>query len=356
MQTYVTANAKSAQQYNRNGVWFGGGMPVPFAGLQTTMTSSVTMVATMDESAAQVPTYTGTNVQVAGIDEPDRVKTDGMHLFVSSGNNVTIINAYPANSTSVASRLHFPNSTVIEIAQGRLLVIDQKIPYASCCIYASGVTGVALPAYVTTPATGSSVSINLLLYDTSQISSPRLISNVSVAGDYVASRLADGYLYAVIQQSAYTFSNGGDPIIALPATVDNGVKTALAPPSVFYALNSSQVSYYTMIVSVDMSTGAKNVISVLTGPSSTVYVSPSNIYLVYTNYPDLFSTHGIIGDAYTGGTVSMIDVEQAQNSTIVRAAYSAGSVSVAAASRAGFTAISPVTAWRMRRVTKSPME
>jgi uncharacterized secreted protein with C-terminal beta-propeller domain len=53
--------------------------------------------------------------------------------------------------------------------------------------------------------------------------------------------------------------------------------------------------------------------------------------VVYTNYPDLFSTHGILGDVYTGGQVSVSDVQQAQNSTILRATYSEGVVTVAAA-------------------------
>jgi inhibitor of cysteine peptidase len=326
MQQYVTANAKSAQQYGRSGVWFGGAMPMMFGGATTT--ESATMALTAAASSVQGPSFTGTNVQVQGVDEPDRVKSDGTHLFVSSGNNVTIINAYPPNSTSIASALHFPNSTVVglEISQGRLLVIDQKVPYVACCVFPYGV---ALPIAASTTVSGGSTSIDLLLFDTTSVSSPRLMANVSVAGDYVAARLSDGYLYAVIQQSAYSFSNGS-AVVALPAISADGVKTSLSPSSVYYTSNDSQISYYTMIASVDMSTGGQNVKSVLTGPSSTVYVSPSNIYVVYTNYADLFSTHGIIGDAYTGGTVSISDVQQAQNSTIVRVAYSAGSVTVAA--------------------------
>jgi uncharacterized secreted protein with C-terminal beta-propeller domain len=334
MQQLVAANAKSAQRYGQSGVWFGVGVPIMFGAATIQATSTMTEAMTVASAdSVTTPTFTGTNVQVQGVDEPDRVKTDGTHIFVSSGNNVTIINAYPPNSTSIASSLHFPNSTVIglEIAQGRLLVIDQKTPYVPCCFYGYGaVSGVGLLSSASAQ-TSVSDSIDLLLFNTANVTSPRLVANVSVAGDYVAARLADGFLYAVIQQSAYTFSSNGNATAALPVVSDDGVETTLSPSSVYYASNDSQVSYYTMIASVDMATGAGQVKSVLTGPSSTVYVSPSNIYVVYTNYPDLFSTHNILGDAYTGGTVSMTDVQQAQNSTIVRVAYSAGSV-VAAAS------------------------
>lgn len=331
MQQYVSANAKSAQQYGRSGVWFGGGPPVAFRGIATMETATVALTAAA--SSAQAPSFTGTNVQVQGVDEPDRVKTDGVHLFVSSGNNVTIINAYPPNSTSIASKLHFPNSTIVglEIAQSRLLVIDQITPYVPWTGYQYGTAagGIALPVPFSTPL-GASASIALFLYDMVNMSSPKLIANVSIAGDYVAARLAGGFLYAVVQQSAYTLSSAGDASAVLPVISEDGVKTTLAPSSVYYTSNDTQVSYYTMIASLEMSTGSRNVKSVLTGPSSTVYVSPTNIYVVSTNYPDLFSTHGIIGDVYTGGAVSMSDVQQAQNSTIVRIAYSAGSVVVAA--------------------------
>jgi len=324
LQEYVAANARSAQQYVSHGIWFGEtGMGI---GAPLALTGSVATTMTEAVALSPVAQFTGTNVQVEGVDEPDRVKTDGTHLFVSSGGQVTIIDAYPPNSTSVASVISLPNSSVVglEIAQSRLLVIDQKSSYHPYPIYAPWGRGV-------TYGSGVPDSIALLLYNTSTISSPSLIANVSIAGDYVAARLADGCLYAVIQQPSYTFADGGNATGVLPTMTDDGSETILPPTSVYYAPGDSQVSFYTMIESVDMLTGSKSVISVLTGPSATVYVSTSNIYIVYTNYPDLFSSHGIPGDVYTGGTVSMSEIQQAQNSTILRASYSGGDVTVEAA-------------------------
>src|SRR3989449_6674046 len=86
LQDFIAANAKSAQQYSRRGTWFGQ-PPMAFGGDVKTLTAAAT-------SAAQsTPTFTGTNVQVQGVDEPDRVKTDGTHLFVSTSNAVTILKA-----------------------------------------------------------------------------------------------------------------------------------------------------------------------------------------------------------------------------------------------------------------------
>jgi inhibitor of cysteine peptidase len=307
---YITANAKSAQQYNRNGVLFGGKMGMVFGGAPVALQGGFNALATgavaSTATASSTPSFTGTNVQVQGVDEPDKVKTDGTHLFVSTGDAVNIINAYPPNSSSVLSTVTIPTASVLglEIGQDRLMVIDQS--------------------------NTNTQYIGLQLYDTSTISAPKLIQNVSIEGTFVAARLAQGYLYAVIQQPSYTFSQG-NATAAMPYAVENGAATQIPPSSVYYTPNRAQISYYTMISSISMATGKETILSVLTGPSATVYVSTSNIYVVYTNYLDIFDADGIPGDVYTGGVISAAQVQQAQNSTIMRASYSSGTVKAEAA-------------------------
>jgi uncharacterized secreted protein with C-terminal beta-propeller domain len=314
LQQFIQANARSAQQYDRWGVGFGGPLIMnvngakgvfPVAGV-TTFTALATMQASVSASAA-TPSFTGTNVQVQGVDEPDRVKTDGVYLFVSTQDSVAIIKAYPPNSTAVLAKLSFPNVQLLglEAAQDRLMVIGQK--------------------------NGVNQSVELVLYDVSNLSSPKMITNATIAGSYVAARMAEGFVYAVVQQPSYVFNNQGNATAVLPMASNNGFDAPIPASSVYYAGNVAQISYYTVIPSIAMSSGAETVKTVLTGPSATVYVSTSNIYVAYTNYPDLYSTHGILGDAYSGGVVSMSDVQQAQNSTVLRASYSGGEVSVASA-------------------------
>ena len=277
---------------------FKGVFPVEFGGVA---------VPPLGTSASSTPSFTGTNVQVQGVDEPDRVKTDGTHLFVSTQTSVAIINAYPPNSSAVLSTLSFPSSNVIglEIAQDRLMVIDQK---------SSG-----------TPA------VEMLLYDTSDLTSPKIVQNVTIAGSYVAARLADGYVYAVVQQPSYVFNGQGNATAVMPTASEGGVEAQLAPSSVYYTNNTAQISYYTMIPSINMSTGKESIVSALTGPAATVYVSTSNIYVVYTNYLDIYDVDGVPGNVWTGGVITSQLVQQAQNSTVLRASYSSGAVTVAKA-------------------------
>jgi len=308
LQHYVAANAKSAQQYNRWGFGFGGWGP---AGLQvpgTFGTMTVTSAATVTESSStvssisNVPYHTGTNNQVQGVDELDWVKTDGTHLFVATQDSVALINAYPPNSTATLSTLFFPNNQVLglETETNRLMVLVQ-----------------------TNSGTGG---VELLLYDTTNLASPVLMQNVTIPGNFVGARMADGYLYAIIQQPSYTFNDQGNATAVMPTVARAGVETELSPTSVFYTNNTAQISYYTMIPSISMSTGKESVVSVLTGPSATIYVSTSNIYVAYTNYLDLFDVDGIPGNAWSGGVVSTQMVEQSQNSTVLRASYVNGTV------------------------------
>ncbi len=302
LQNFVAANAKSASQYERNDGSFSHTDSSPVlgvAGPETFAAESATA------SAVSSPSFTGTNNQVQGVDEPDIIKTDGTHLFVATSDTVAIINAYPPNSTSTLSTLSFRNANVlgIEIAQNRLLVIDQQ---------SSNLT-----------------HIELLLYVDSNLSSPQLLDNMSVAGTYVSARLAKGYFYAVVQEPSYEFDSEGNVTGVMPSMIENGLPTILPPSSVYYTANQAQVSYYTLIISINVSSGKESTLSVLTGPSSTIYVSTSNIYVVYANYQEFYAD-GIPGDVFTGGVISQYNV-QSQNSTIIRASYSNGTFGVESA-------------------------
>ena len=302
LQEFIAGNAKNVQaQYN-----YPAG-----PGLTVTMTAAATMTtvemssSAVDGTTYSSPSFTGTNVQVQGIDEPDTVKTDGLHIFVASPSAVTIINAYPPSATAKLATLSYPNGQVlgIEISQNRLLVINAR--------------------------NTNKTYIDLLLYNTTHLSTPRLMENESIAGNYVAARLSQGYLYAIIQQPSYQYNDQGNLTGAMPVVTENAATRVLSPSSVYYTDNWAQISFYTMIVSMSMETGKASTLSVLTGESSTIYVSTSNIYVVYAISPE-FGADGIPGDVYTDGMISpnMVD---GQNSTIFRAAYSNGTVTMQAA-------------------------
>jgi inhibitor of cysteine peptidase len=311
LHQFITANAKSAQQYGGpNGIFFGGPGAVTVHGGMTTTTMTMTTTAMVGAaSSASVPAasgFTTTNNQVKGVDELDMVKTDGTYLYVANSQTVSIIKAQPANSTSIVSTIRLPTSDILGVAMvaQRLAVIAQS---------------------------NVNASVNLRLYDVSNPSAPSLLSSVSASGSHVAARVSQGYLYEIIQQPSYVVGGNGSVTAKYPAMVEDGVSSALPPGSTYYTPNKSQISVYTMVMSMSMSTGSQRSVAVLTGPSSTVYASASSIYVVYPNYPSYYADN-IAGDVFGGSAgPAALGAVQPQNSTIFRVAYSEGDIAVKAA-------------------------
>jgi inhibitor of cysteine peptidase len=322
LNQFIAANAKSAQQSNANypGVIFGGGArtTVVGGGTTTTMTAvagiaggTVTTTVAGSTVAAGVvpgsPSFTKSNVQVQGVDELDKVKTDGAYLYVATSQSVSIIKAYPANSTSLVSTISLPKLDILgtSLAPQRLAVIAQSRVNAS---------------------------IEIRLYDVTSPSAPHLLSSMGANGAYVGARVTQGYFYLVMQQPSYMVKGSGNMTAAYPTVIQDGVSTVLSPGSTYYTPNKAQISDYTMVLSMSMSTGSERSVAVLTGPSSTIYVSASNIYVVYSNFYQWYAD-GIPGDVFNGGGAMprSSGVVLEQNSTVFRVAYSAGNITVKAA-------------------------
>jgi hypothetical protein len=92
----------------------------------------VALAASPTPSPAQSGDFSGTNNQVAGVDEGDRVKTDGQHLFVLAGDGVDIVDAWPAESLTVVSHVSTPGDERYLFLDGtRLTVISQESSWSA---------------------------------------------------------------------------------------------------------------------------------------------------------------------------------------------------------------------------------
>jgi len=59
--------------------------------------------------------YSTTNIQVAGVDEADVVKSDGEYLYVVSAPYIYILKAYPADQAEVVSKIEFNETYGVQI-------------------------------------------------------------------------------------------------------------------------------------------------------------------------------------------------------------------------------------------------
>lgn len=79
-----------------------------------TMTGSAGMEAGVSKGAA--PSYSDTNIQVAGIDEGDVVKTDGSYIYVASANHGTV-RIIETNGKEMKAAGQIPDTSTVESAK-----------------------------------------------------------------------------------------------------------------------------------------------------------------------------------------------------------------------------------------------
>lgn len=221
-----------------------------------------------------LPEYSTTNIQVAGVDEADIVKTDGRYLYTVSGSKVYILFAYPPDDAEVLSKLVF-NTTVAGIfVSDDKLVVFQEGPSTSGpeVLYRA-----YLPYYGVT-------NTSFLVYDISDRSKPILERNVTVDGYYLSSRMIGDYVYAIINEPAYVVN---DSIVFLPAIHSGNITVKVKASSIYHTELPDTNDFFTNIVSINIQDPEEepHIETFLLGATSCLYVSRENIYLTSPAYP-----------------------------------------------------------------------
>ena len=236
--------------------------------------------------------YSNTNIQVAGVDEADTVKTDGQYIYTLSSaqnggyynygyssqtsNNIYIISADPQNA-KVVSKIALDNDTnpaglFLSQDSTRLVVLSSKYQSYS----ASSSDALIMPFY-------SDISTSINVYDISNKANPVLSRNFTVSGSYFNSRMIGNYVYAVTSQNAYVYNDA----VTVPAVYNDGKAYGASPTSIYYAdMNQSNNYSFTSFYGIDVSDDQQQPtnMTVLMSGASTMYVSQSNIYVAYPNW------------------------------------------------------------------------
>ena len=223
-------------------------------------------------SAAPAEEYSETNIQVAGVDEADIVKNDGKYIYVASGRKVVIVDAYPAESAEILSEIEV-NGSVNEIfVNGDKLVVFGWGDYYS--------SGVGIPEIGIAPRPYSQLTF-VKVYDITDRTNPVLTRDVAAEGNYYDSRMIGDYVYVVINQPVYY---GGTEPIPMPMIEADGVTKTIAASDIYY-FDSYDTSYiFTNILAINTQNDNEEFTSktFLMGYTQNMYVSPNNIYVVYT--------------------------------------------------------------------------
>jgi inhibitor of cysteine peptidase len=271
LENFLKSNIEASSVYGT----FGAGVSVA-----RTMTQAVAETTGSDAGKAApsaapgefAEEYSETNIQVAGVDEADIVKNDGKYIYVVSGTKVIIVDAYPAEQAEILSEIEL-NGSVNEIFVNK----DKLVIFGWGDYYSSGV---GIPEIGIVPRPYSQLTF-VKVYDITDRANPVLTRDVAAEGNYYDSRMIGDYVYVVINQPVYY---GVTDPIPMPMIEADGITKTIAASEIYY-FNSYDTSYiFTNILAINTQNDDEEFSSktFLMGYTQNMYVSPNNIYVVYT--------------------------------------------------------------------------
>lgn len=250
-----------------------------------------------ENAAAPARDHSKTNTQVAGVDEGDIVKTDGEHIFISDGTAVHIIRADPSGALSNVSTIRpaDPSSwcqiSDLYLDNGTLVVVYS-------CSEQNVSPGPAYDA-IYLPVEQRTV---VAAYDVSDASDPHLAYQAGVDGWPVSTRMVGGTVYAVVQH--YIWDRGAPD---LPEVQDGNGSAEVKSSEVLYDPSVPEVSSFVNLLAVDVRGHGCDCLTVLSGTSSVVYMSPFSLYITMEKWPTTWMSSERTGDITT--TVYRIAVD-----------------------------------------------
>jgi uncharacterized secreted protein with C-terminal beta-propeller domain len=193
------------QTYWRGDVFVDGDFAVPEAG--------------DDSSGGEEPgDYTETNVQEAGVDEADIVKTNGTHIYFIQGSTLRVMKSFPPDETALLTELNVPGYNGELFLEGdQLIVLSHKYdsPYYPVFDYddpcfdrptegAEDVDGSVEPGGCQPEDSfgplGAGPKTIVTVFDVSDPASPQQTSSVSIQGNLIDTRRVDDSVYLVTQK------------------------------------------------------------------------------------------------------------------------------------------------------------
>lgn len=251
-----------------------------------------------DESGEQATggDYSGTNVQVQGVDEADVVKTDGEYIYQVNNDKIVVIKAYSSSQgveskMKVMSTIQFENSNFMPMEMyidGNYLVAignyyedlkprgeikpGKEIPEENAVDEKMSI----MPYY---PQKNTTKAI---IYDMTDKAQLKVLREIEIEGNYVSSRKIDDVLYLVANQYVYNY---GD-VIPLPAFKDSlkgDQYVDIEPTSIRYFPDSTEQNFMT-IGAVDIKNQEEVNIQTYLGAGQNIYSSRDNLYVAVPQY------------------------------------------------------------------------
>lgn len=227
--------------------------------------------------------HSGTNVQVAGVDEIDMVKNDGERLFVANGDRVTVVAASPNGDMQVVSTIGATELT--DGDGGQTAVVGLFLQEDILAVIISESQWSAGPIIGVRSGFEDDRSMTAcILLDVSNASDPQVLYRCSMSGWFTAGRSMDGHIYLLSQESIWSADG-----IMLPVTGSEGGTDEVEATDIRFDPQASEQGAFLNIMALNMADRMVNFTTLVMGYSSVLYASMQNMYLtteVYPSYDD----------------------------------------------------------------------
>jgi len=184
--------------YGLDGGWYGPVMPFATRAVGGPV---LEMAMAFDDSMGVAPTpgvdFSGTNVQEAGIDEPDLVKTDGVRIVVVEGDGLHVIDPSGDSPTPVgrlALTGHWGGELLLSGDRAWVLA-DTDAYYEEGSVPMVPAVARILPPGRWRPLT------SIIEVDLSDPTTPTVVGTLTVEGRYVSARVVNGAARVVVSSA-----------------------------------------------------------------------------------------------------------------------------------------------------------
>ena len=279
---FQKAIQETSDNHSRNSLGGGSGMATAMDGLGSNAGGSAKSISAPTAAGAVLTDRaSATNVQVAGIDEPDIVKTDGKEIYYSGSSPIYWWGAGGGiSATDNVSRCYdcqSANTKAIKALPLNDMAVDANIKKSGDLLLFNNVLAVFGDGGVTG-------------YNVADPENPIETWNIKPEGNasIIGSRLRNGKIYMVAKTTIGTT----DICPIRPLTI-GGVGVSIACDSIYHP---ERVLPTNAIFSVFVINAANGAVEQKTsfaglGDSSVIYMSPENLFITYPAYESEFDIH-----------------------------------------------------------------
>ncbi len=157
----------------------------------------------------------GTNNQVAGVDEADFIKNDDKYIYVVTGSTLRVIEAWPAETAHEIAKVPVPGTAKKLFVEGNRALVYSSTPRqvtnggtniggSADAMYYPGVSGDCTYGYDGCVPAGDGSETEISIFDISDRTDPKLVRSIHSSSSLIAARRIGNAVHTVLGQPALT--------------------------------------------------------------------------------------------------------------------------------------------------------